>query len=279
MNPIWLFEADVFGQTAEPFKAEVRRQGMACHVTRQDLLARGHGDSFGGKRLAADECLLAFGCFPFLQHIQMHRKGWIPAGWCNLDTLACGTYYHHFMDYLLNQRHRILTAVEAVASLATIYSVFGKNDQVFVRPNGCQKTFTGRLADRESFADAVAPARYDPATLIVVAEPKPITREWRLVVAERQVIAASQYLEHGVIQVSKGCPQEVWSFASEMLARVTWQPDEIFMMDICESAHHLYLLELNSFSCSALYECDFQKVVTKASHLAVRAWTNRKTRP
>ena len=38
MRPTWLFEVDVFGETAEPLKAEIRRQGMACHVTREDLL-------------------------------------------------------------------------------------------------------------------------------------------------------------------------------------------------------------------------------------------------
>jgi hypothetical protein len=40
MRPTWLFEADVFGLTAEPLKAEIRRQEMWCHVTRQSLLAR-----------------------------------------------------------------------------------------------------------------------------------------------------------------------------------------------------------------------------------------------
>ena len=39
MRPTWLFEADVFGQTAEPLKAEIRRHGMWGHVTRQNPLA------------------------------------------------------------------------------------------------------------------------------------------------------------------------------------------------------------------------------------------------
>jgi hypothetical protein len=44
------------------------------------------------------------------------------------------------------------------------------------------------------------------------------------------------------------------------------------MMDICESEGELFLLELNSFSCSALYQCDFTAVVAAASELATRAW-------
>ena len=45
MRPTWLFEADVFGRTAEPLKAEIRRQGMVWHVTRQDLLSARRDDA------------------------------------------------------------------------------------------------------------------------------------------------------------------------------------------------------------------------------------------
>jgi hypothetical protein len=79
MSPTWLFEADVFGQTADPLKAEIRRQGMWCHVTRQDLLARGHGDAFGGHRIAPDDCVIACGCFPFIRFVLDNRR-WAPGG-------------------------------------------------------------------------------------------------------------------------------------------------------------------------------------------------------
>jgi hypothetical protein len=60
----------------------------------------------------------------------------------------------------------------------------------------------------------------------------------------------------------------VLDFASAILAHVRWRPDELFMFDVCEANEGLRLVELNSFSCSWLYACDFAPVVEAASRLA-----------
>src|SRR5262249_32527727 len=65
-SPAWLFEADVFGATADPIKAEIRRRGMGCEITRQDLLARGLAAQHLG------DCVIACGSFPFVRHVQTH---------------------------------------------------------------------------------------------------------------------------------------------------------------------------------------------------------------
>ena len=59
---------------------------------------------------------------------------------------------------------------------------FARDERVFARPTSCHKLFVGRCINRESFAAALAPTRYDPATLVVIAAPQPISREWRVVV-------------------------------------------------------------------------------------------------
>jgi hypothetical protein len=46
------------------------------------------------------------------------------------------------------------------------------------------------------------------------------------------------------------------------------------MLDVCESGDRLSLVELNSFSCSWLYECDLAAVVAEASRLAERNWAH-----
>ena len=101
-----------------------------------------------------------------------------------------------------------------------------------------------RCVDRESFAAALAPAGFDPATLVVVAGVKPIEREWRLVVTGDEVIAASQYSVAGTRSVAPGCPDKVRKFVAGMLADVTWRPDPIFLMDVCVSGGQLRLVEL-----------------------------------
>jgi len=274
MRPTWLFEADVFGQTAEPLKTEIRRQGMWCHVTRQNLLAHGNGDSYSGHRIGPDDCVVVCGCYPFVRFVLDNRR-WVPGAWCLPENLACSVYYPHFREYLLNRRHLITTGVEATRDRDAIFTAFGREGRVFIRPDGCQKTFTGRVVEKDEFEAALAPARYDSETRVVVAEPRPITREWRLIIAEGSVLAGSQYLVGGRIVLEPECPAGVLKFASDMLAAVAWRPDELFMADVCESADELYLLELNSFSSSAVYPCDYRTVVAVVSELATRRWQKK----
>src|SRR5205823_1759961 len=125
---------------------------------------------------------------------------------------------------------------------------------------------------RDDFAAALGPTRYDPATLVVVAAPRAIGREWRLVVAGDGVVAASQYAVDGSKCIERGCPAEVRAFAETMLAEARWRPDPVFMADVAESEERLWLVELNGFSCSWLYACDLQAVVVAAGDLAAQEW-------
>ena len=115
------------------------------------------------------------GSIPFVRFVLRHRA-WVPGGWCNPDNLACTAYYGHFGAYLLNKRHAILTGIEATRQRDNLFATFGGDGRVFVRPDGCHKVFTGKVVDGVSFADAIAPARYDPETRVVIAEPRPIVR-------------------------------------------------------------------------------------------------------
>ena len=73
-----------------------------------------------------------------------------------------------------------------------------------------------------------------------------------MVVADR-VVTGCQYAVAGNRAITADCPAEVRSFAEAMLADVRWRPDPALMLDVCESAGRLWLVELNSFSGSWLY--------------------------
>jgi hypothetical protein len=271
MRPTWLIEASVYGSEADPLLAEIRRQGMAVEVVPFRTLLKDQDLIAGGRPLAEADCVVAYGTFPFARQIQLHRR-WRPGAWCDPANLDCTTYFSHFGKYLLNQRYTIMPAVEAIRQQEGLYEEFGPNDEVFARPTGCHKVFTGRCIYKDDFAQALSPATFDPATLVVVAVPREIGREWRLVVAADRVVAGSQYAVEGSKRVEATFPEEVRSFTETMLAEVRWRPDELFMMDIGESEGRLWLVELNGFSCSWLYACDLEAVVAAAGDLATRAW-------
>lgn len=269
MHPNWLIEAGVYGADVNPLIAEIRRQGMAAEVVPFQTVLKEKEVVVGGRTLTAGDCVIGYGTFPFARQIQLHRR-WTPGAWCDPMNLDCTTYFAYFGKFLLNRNYAIMPGVEAIRQQEWLFEIFGKDDEVFARPTGCNKTFTGRCVYRDDFASALGPSRYDPATLIVIAAPREIGREWRLVVAEDKVVAASQYAVGGSKCVEPGCPEVVRAFAVAMLAEVRWRPDPLFMMDVCESEGRLWLVELNGFSTSWLYQCDSEAVVREASDLATR---------
>jgi hypothetical protein len=271
MRPTWLIEAGVYGDEATPLLDEVRRQGMAGDFVEYQALRKDSGPVIAGQRLAPDACVIGYGTFPFARQIQLHHS-WVPGAWCSAENLDCTAYHAYFGKFLLNQHYTIMPGIEAIWQRDWLFSVFGKDEEVFARPTSCHKLFVGRRIARESFASALAPTRYDPATLVVIASPKPIQREWRLVVSESRVIAGSQYAVQRQRAIVAGCPAEARAFAEAMLSEVRWRPDPLFMLDVCESEGRLWLVELNSFSGSWLYQCDLSAVVAAASELAERAW-------
>ena len=108
--------------------------------------------------------------------------------------------------------------------------------------------------------------------LVVISSPKPIDREWRVVVdAELGGLASSLYKENGKLTIKEGCPQEVLDVANK-IAEEKWQPDRIYTVDVCESNGEFYFLEANSFSCSGLYGCDVKPIVDVASKIAMKEW-------
>lgn len=274
MIPIWLIEADVFGRSFEPVEAEIRRQGMVWDTVQARPFLNGLVPVVGGHRLTDQDCVMFSGTYSLMRHIQLHYP-WVPGGWCNAERFDCRRYYPCFGQHLLNHSHAVMALEEAMSRVGEIFAQFGSEGRVFVRPCGVQKTFTGRCEDRGGFVLALESARYAKEP-VLIAPPQEIAREWRVVIARGCFVAASQYKSEGCHDESPGCPQDVRTFVEGLLAEVPYRPDPIYIMDICVSGSKLYLLELNSFSCSGLYQCDPSAVVKAVKELTIEEWQRAK---
>lgn len=274
MKPTWLIERGVFPDHQIAFKTEVERQGMTCVEVDYQPGKQPPADIQTTATLPDDACAILWGTLPLMQQIKLTRS-WIPGGWCNVGHFECSVYYSYFGRYLLNNYYTILPGVEAIRLQDQLFEAFGSNDEVFVRPSGVLKTFTGKVVYREDFRNSLAPSRYDSTNLVVISEPKEIGREWRLVIADDEIVASSQYRDQGVISFSRGSPEDVKSFASDVLRTVRWRPDPVFIMDVCESEEEFFVVELNSFSCSGLYDCDLTRVIKKVSNIAEKSWIRK----
>lgn len=186
---------------------------------------------------------------------------------CNLPQFKCSAYYYKFGTYMLNHRHFYIPFY--YLKQYPSYALDGLNnmgqDPVFVRPDDGDKRFTGTLVEPSEWNDAMKYFERDPAltpeTMCLVAEPKNIEAEYRVVTDGQRVISGCQY--HDIYKRKNGpLPKYVEEWLNNILPTVDYQPDPLYVVDVCETDDdELRILECNSFSCSGFYSMDLVPVI------------------
>lgn len=269
MTPKWLIEKEVFEGNFSRLTDELRKQGFEYKIAKYVPFASG-----SYKHFKEEDCVVFYGSLNLGKQIQRENK-WVPGVYNNAKSLECSVYFNHFGQHLLNQNYAFITIKELLRQKDFYYSIFGNsNDEIFVRPNSGFKQFTGTVVGRSRMSLETLGYGYyheDPSLMVIASGAKQISREWRVVVGDKKVITGSQYKIDCELEVSADFPKEVEEFAQSIIPE-DWEPDRLFVMDICESENKLSLLELNSFSCSGLYDCDLGKIVEMTSKIALEEW-------
>jgi hypothetical protein len=267
----WLVEDFEGDGSLQPLIETVRQLGMPCRVIKYVPFQSGKYDQYDDS-----ECVVFYGSLNLARQLQ-REKAWVPGIYCNFNNLSCVTYFSHWGKYLLNDDYMMLPLLEVARRRAEVYDKFGEDGCIFMRPDSGAKTFYGNVYPFEELdaeirlMDGYAGRPLDEI-LVVVSSPKPITREWRVVVSSASgPLAASQYKKDGKLAEERGCPDGVWKLAAEV-SKDPWQPDPLYVVDICECWGKYFFLEVNSFSCSGYYKCDPLPIVTAASKLASEEW-------
>lgn len=218
-----------------------------------------------------NDCVLFYGSLNLAKQIQ-RETSWQPGTFCNLKNFKCQTYYCHLGEYLLNQDYIMLPLKELIRRKDYICDLFGAN--IFVRPDCGDKAFTGKVVNYHDISlDAFDYGFYyeDDSILTIVSSAKKIDKEWRFVVCDHKVITGSQYKINCELEVEKGYPQDAFDFAQK-IADIKWQPDSCYTIDVSLSEGKYSILEINSFSCSGMYDCDANIIVKEVSKVAENIW-------
>lgn len=268
----WLVEDFEGDGTLDPLIHEIKRLGMPIEVINPfDNILKDKYTNYG-----PDDCVIYYGSLNLGWKIQREQR-WIPGVYCNFQNLSCLTYYSHWGEFLFNQDYLMLPLLEVDRRKDEIFDKFGVDGAIFMRPDSGAKTFYGNVYPYDEWdselklMDGYAGKPLDEI-LVVVSSPKPISREWRIVVGtDNGPIAASQYKKDGELNEDTGCPVDVWNIAVK-LSKHKWQPDRLYTVDVCESEGKFYFLEVNSFSCSGLYRCAPYPIVKMATQAAIKEW-------
>jgi hypothetical protein len=146
---------------------------------------------------------------------------------------------------------------------------------VFIRPDAGDKPFTAQVftpEDIESKVWQIATEDMKPEDLILLSSDKRnrLNREWRVVCSKGKVITGSRYKTAGIVDYRRELPDDVKAFTENVIA-TDWQPDPIYVVDICSMTDgSLYLLEIGSFNVAGLYHCDFDLIVQAVEGLVCK---------
>lgn len=179
-------------------------------------------------------------------------------------------YQQYWNSYLLNSNFIVCPISNLTEEW---YNEFIHGD-MFIRPNSGCKPFTGqtifKYKDLKQIIDLYRPL---PSELAILAPARPISNEARLVVGidkdEKPVIlAGSMYRIDGNIQNERiNKDSRYWKFgqkaAEQVLEKYGNPPAELFTLDVCSERwrDELYIVELNSFGCAGLYDCEIEPII------------------
>lgn len=210
----------------------------------------------------------------------------IPGAYFNKDNFVYSTYFSKWAEnsgIFFNKEFALLPASNLLdpSCSAWIHSAFGRKYvnsitrniryKIFVRPNSGLKQFGGQIIQTDRLRGQYSElTQIAPEMLVVVARPRNIVAEYRVVICDRKPITASSYMLDGEINFNDPIPEQVIQTARQ-IGQFKWQPDVVYVADIAvleDSDFTPKLIEINSFSSSSLYNCDMRVIVKEVSKAA-----------
>jgi hypothetical protein len=254
---IWIVESSAFGTGREALMSAIAASGGAIRWISED-------DEFRGRygKWEEDDVVVFRGSFQAAESFRVRRPGARPGVIGEAEALRCASYYPHVGSRLLNEKYTTCRAGDLRERWPYLQELFGP--AVFIRPDSGAKAFTGQLVtdfERFEIRERIYLQSMSEEELVVAAAPRQIEEEWRTVIVGKEAVAGSRYKSGGKKDVSPEVPADVLAFAKETASEIQ-PPAAAYMLDVArEQSGRLSVVELNSFSCSDLYECDPVPVV------------------
>jgi len=277
MKPKWLIEHFDDKNGTRDLIAEVKRQGYEVSTIEYEPLQKGSINAIG-----PEECVITQTSIDVARQI-MKEKKWVPGPWLTAKNYECTSYYPHLGPFLLNDPYVMMPRKDIPRHASQLNNWLGKDNKLFMRPNSGLKPFTAQVFNLHTRVQW-PPDPYDshflllasewkwveeftdPDTLIVIAGPKTIQAEYRFVIAGTEVVTGCQYMP----EIAVGWTQAARDLAAEVAK--TYQPDPMFIVDICFDGEKYHLMEIGAFSVAGLYACKMEDIVKAAVKIAKKEW-------
>lgn len=213
-----------------------------------------------------ESCVVFMGSLQFARDV-FEQSSWYPGSLLDESFFRYRRYSQHILPYLLNFPYSITTYKAFRESHDHWFNCYGNSDCIFVRPDSGFKIFTGQVLYKERKDRLDEWEQIPDDSLIIVSEPRNIIAEYRAVIVQGKVISTSMYKAGS--KHDEACIDSydmgLVDFAEKVAQDI---PHEVYVMDIAEVTEGFKVIELNSFSCSGMYQCDMMKVIPAVSEWA-----------
>jgi len=220
--------------------------------------------------VGTDKLTTFYGATRWINNIYESRR-WNPGVFFNPDSIFT-TWANKYQHHTLNHGAKITTLDDLKAEIDD--GQYWEDHLLFVRPVSDNKEFAGQVISAYGIWEWAENVQTDVPDFgkipIVVTEPVGISHEWRLFMVDGKVSSGSHYREHHRFKEDAKVPDRVISFAEEMAK--LYSPTPVFVMDICESADTLYVLEIGCFHSAGFYASNVEKIVHDVSDYIERSY-------
>lgn len=263
MQPLWIVQTNL-GQTSDvlAFVDAVRRSGAAVEEVAHVPFSGTVPD------IECGGAVVLYGAVGFVTAAAASGR-WNPGVFGGPESYSYDAWARNYGPLLLNSPED----AERTTIGGFLSSLRDDGEMVFARPSEDTKSFDGSVrtvGNLRSFCLAAAAGGVEALTgdtEILVCRPHGIEAEFRLFVADGEIVTSSSYQRRGRTHVVADAPADVLAFGRA--AAVRWAPSRLFVLDVCLSADNPYIVEAQSFNSAGHYAADLDALVDAASRIAV----------
>lgn len=197
-----------------------------------------------------------------LMRPQLVEQGCADGILSTFDNYLCQKFYPYFGDVLFNDNYVMAPLSEINRRKYFFYGLFGREANIFIRPDSGEKTFKASLVDLQDFDSFYSQLEECHNDLTIVSSPKNLIGEWRFLCNDKkEILALSSYRYQGLLTRVPSAPPKAHDFVKKILD-IGYFPDRVFCVDVAQAADgEFYLMELTSCSSAGLYCMDMKKVI------------------
>lgn len=193
-------------------------------------------------------------------------------GTYDLEDMDFNVQMHYWGDNMLNSDSKVLKFKDI--------QEWPSDEARFIRPIKDSKVFNGGYFEWEEFKDwqnKVVNLQEDfgdtlsGETLVQVAYPKNIYKEFRVWVVGGKVVETSQYRENFRLTQKEHdfTPAAVIDYVEEIVK--LWKPHDVFVVDIALLKNGTKkVIEINTFNAAGFYKANVKKIITSIEEMEKR---------